>query len=273
MCVNRIPFIKLLTWIGLALLTMACQAEAPKQVELIVPLSDMSGTNALWSLSPQRDKIGFRGQGRDRILFLTTGEQVEIQKACSNFDWLDNDHILCSGNSVFITNSRLEILLTAVTANEVEVEALLLTAKAIYRPESRAIGLSRDRHQSLILELRDEADTPQFYEIRDIADPDTVLRGHDVIMFPAETDQSTSPNGAYYYQEDGYRKGYSLRIYDAQTDTELVAVPGREPSSPEQYVIGGWAADSSGVYFQVTSGLFADGKWLDKHGINKLQLP
>jgi hypothetical protein len=81
-------------------------------------------------------------------------------------------------------------------------------------------------------------------------DLDTVLKGYNtyvtIPMFPevGYSEKMYSPNGAYYYKVN-IRNGYILTIYDVVNDTKLAEVKGQniEP--------GGWAADNSGVYFQI----------------------
>ncbi len=65
-----------------------------------------------------------------------------------------------------------------------------------------------------------------------------------------------SPNGRYYYLVD--LAGFSLTIYDAETDQQLSQFHlGSYPTNYSFSRAGGWASDSSGVYFQTAqTGLF-----------------
>lgn len=132
---------------------------------------------------------------------------------------------------------------------------MLEQAKIVYRLQPFATGPD----SLLILDTNLQANTPQYYHLTGIENLDEVLKNYDYTPIPLYGQYSEllkkvySPNKKYYYLfQDG------LGIYDATNDQLLAEV--KPPSDYKIYFLiggsypnqsGGWAADSSGVYFQI----------------------
>ena len=83
-------------------------------------------------------------------------------------------------------------------------------------------------------------------------DIDTTLKGYtyttiSTFSLTGSYDKFYSPDKRYYFQFK--RKGIRLSIYDATTDQKIVEYPPNDDYGHE-IEVGGWAWDSSGVYFK-----------------------
>lgn len=236
---------------------------------------------ASWYLSPSGDKLLYSPRAHPEHLtvrFLATSQEVIIGD-CPRFGfvWLDDETVYCyemqganhSGEEPYdipvaaishisaSTDTFPKIPIQTVTADQVELDALVKHATAVYRLQPSFSGLS---NSLLILDIKSQENTKQYYHLTGIENLDEVLKSYDYPPIPlymtmgdTSSNKVYSPNQAFYFVLGG-----SLRIYDA-TNNNLVA----EFKPPADWVSyfqlggsypnksGGWAADSSGVYFQI----------------------
>ncbi|RME56448.1 hypothetical protein D6779_10620 [Candidatus Parcubacteria bacterium] len=221
----------------------------------------------LWFLSPVGDKLLYnttssRGQAIVRVL--TTDQELAV-KGCSLFSWLDNEHIYCydfyDGDyepfivAVDVSSNADDFqksLIKEITAEQVDLDKLLEQAKVIYR-------LSASTQPDMLLIL-DTENASQYYHVTGVNNLDQVLENHtyETISLSGRSTRRSgkvySPNGRYYYLLQK-----NLGIYDAITN-QLLA----EFKPPPKYIswfrfggfspnkTEGWAADNSGVYFQIS---------------------
>lgn len=221
-----------------------------------------------WYLSPVGDKLLYNTRaepGHAKVRFLATGQDATITD-CPWFSWLNDEAIYCydyqepqdipvaaidhiSANA----GAFSKISIKALTTDQAQLDTLLEQAKAIYRLHPFAGA------DSLLIDTELQKNTKLYYHITGIKDLDKVLKKyHSTTIFLAgnfvdSAKKIYSPNGKYYYLlQDG------LRIYDEASDrlvTEFkpqfdyksyFQIPSSYPTKS-----AGWAADSSGVYFQI----------------------
>lgn len=220
-----------------------------------------------WFLSPSGDKLLYNTREEpERLIvrFLATGQDVTIA-TCPWFIWLDDETVYCyeyqSPHDIpvaIISNISAsadgfpKIPVKAVTTDQVELDTLLKQAKAIYQLQNVSDSL-------LILDTRLQENTRQYYHLIGVENLDEVLKNYHYTPIPLygiggeSFKKIYSPNKAYYsLLKDG------LGIYDATNDRLLTEV--KLPTDRESFIqiggfypnqSGGWAADSSGVYFQI----------------------
>lgn len=234
-----------------------------------------------WFLSPSGDKLLYDSNtmttvNQAFVRFLVTGQDVTIVD-CPLFRWLDDESVYCYDyqNSRNIPSSVIsnisapadafsKISIKAVTTGQVELDLLLKQAKAIYRLQYSAPQYGPD--VLLVLDVASQTNTPQYYHLTGIENLDEVLKNYNYTPIPLyemggkSLEKVYSPNKTYYslLLQNG------LGIYDATNDRLLAEV--KRPSDRESVFqiggtfpnkSGGWASDSSGIYFQIrhTGGL------------------
>lgn len=277
-----------LVFIGLALgfFWLATGCNSTSYVQDIIP-AEVDPPR--WYLSPAGDKLLYNTRAESEhaiIRFLATGQEVTIA-ACPWFSWLDDETVYCYdyqepqdipvaviGNISANAGAFSRTSIKAVTADQAQLDTWLDQAKAIYRlhPFSGS--------DSLLVDTELQKNTKLYYHISSIKDLDKVLKKyHSTTIFLSgsfvdSANKIHSPNGKYYYLLQD-----SLRIYDEASDRLLTEfkpqfdyksyfqIPGSYPTKSE-----GWAADSSGVYFQIyhSSGF---GPRLPVRPIQKLCVP
>ncbi len=223
----------------------------PANVEVIVPENE--GVSS-WLLSPEGDKIAYRS-GVDNtstifLLFPATQQKYNLGR-CSIFIWLNNATLYCLSEASIIVSRDADNVVTVplkvVKASEVDLARLLKEAGTIYRFES----------ENNILLLRDGVDwlkPNKNYLVEGVENIDAVLQGHTAITIPGAQpvgfpeEQVYSPDGRYYYNLNINQ--YGLIIYDATKDSKVTEFI---QENLESIILGGWAANSSGVYFEVVS--------------------
>ena len=239
---------------------------------------------SFWYLSPSGDKLLYITGTGLLVRFLTTNQDITIGD-CPWFRWLDNETVYCFDykGSRDIPDSVIshisgpadafqKIPVKALVADQVELDTLLKQAKAIYSlqlsyPQTEPASL-------LILGVTSPANALQYYHLTGIENLDEVLKNYhytSVLLLDAENEllkKRYSPNKAYYALFRGglyspskayyYLPQDSFGIYDATNDQLLAEVKlstdreyffligGSQPNQSE-----GWAADSSGIYFQI----------------------
>ncbi|NJO00174.1 MAG: hypothetical protein HC875_41705, partial [Anaerolineales bacterium] len=169
--------------------------------------------------------------------------------------------LLCS-KVIIDTDDYSEISYRVLNVSEVNWEQLLEKAGTIYA--------YKDKFSFIFILAQDYKHNPdQNYLIEDIKNVDEVLQGYHykAVIYPDYyhprwNEKIYSPNGIYYY----IFSGSVITIYEAKDDKQLSQTPVTD-SSPNK--IGGWASDSSGVYFEYTAG----GIWGAQYPLQKLIVP
>lgn len=251
--------------IGLLLFVMGCNANNPRVVipaekDVIHWYLSPSGDKLLYDVNATRDTYG-----QAFIRFLATDRDMLIPN-CPQFRWLDNDTVYCFkdtdepvaviGQVLAESDTFSEAPIKLVTSDQDELKSLLMQATAIYRsPQYRSSG-----NVSLLLSIEKRENKVWYYHITEVQNSDELLKSHEdktTSLFSYEeglSGKNYSPDKAYYYsvQQDG------MKVYDASND-RLLATVKRPTNRKTRFSIGGggsnqtqgWAADSSGVYFQL----------------------
>ena len=244
----------------------------PDNVEVVVPQSEgLSG----WRLSPAGDKIVYTSHIdqviKPILLFPATSAKHNLG-TCKGFTWLNDQTLFCSLSSRLVVAPDNEnvasIALKKVKSSEVNLSELLQSAGKIYRFERPSLA------QTLLLQdMAYPPDPDKNYLIEEVADMDTMLQAYPVTTIPKPVPvggtekEIYSPDGRYYYNFNVTENG--LFVYDSVNENQLAKF---KQDSQEYLTIGGWAADSSGVYFDVgTMGMFVDTEKLDQ--VLKLKVP
>lgn len=264
----------LLCWIFLTFLISSCRPLASTSVEIVVSRHENPDN---WALSPKGNRIIYES-GSAFLISLLSKQKYEID-ACSGFNWLDNTNLYCTvggGNPSIVviddmlsTGDFLRIPLTTVKVQEVDLGKILEEAGIIYKSE-------RPSNSFLILDADYKLNPNKNYLITEVEDVNATLQEYTYITIPPlhpyiELGQNIySPNEDYYYRLDGESDEQVLAIYDAISDDKLVEFQ-LEPDASEYFEFGGWAADSSGVYFRVRRRGF--GEALSPRIIRKLKTP
>ena len=258
------------------LLTQICRLIPPPQVQNVVSEGELSGSD--WNLSPDGDRMFYDsragGKVANVVMFLPTKQKQVIDRfaneGCSGL-WLDNTNLYC-GSYIFATDDFTTIPLKNLDAADVSLE-LLSQAEVIY------LHLKDNKLLTNVLIVTADDykhNLEQNFQITNITDTEHILTGYEYVTFPVphefernEVDKKIySPNGLYYYVHSF--PGH-LVIYDAKTDEQLSEFQGKDALS--FIYVGGWAWDSSGVYFEVSLGGFLPFWKTDIGGINKLKVP
>ncbi len=201
-----------------------------------------------WSLSPRADKIIFRSEGNYILMFLAT-EQRHIFKGnkCAGYFWLDNKILICP-NLIIDTDDFSETPYGVLNASEANWETVLADAETIYTYKNESGFI-------FVLATDYKNNPSRNYWVKEVKNVDEVLQGHNyvTVVYPnydsfLSSEKIFSPNGAYYYLLKGTGEGFAITIYDANDNRKLSQTPEEDVL---RYRIGGWAGDSSGVYFQL----------------------
>jgi hypothetical protein len=230
-------------------------------VETVLSTRELRGG---WLLSPGGDKILYRSERQNVLMFLPTKQKNNIE-SCSGYTWLNNTNLVCS---LFIidTDDMVKVSIQNVKASEVNLDALLIEAGTIYKLEQYS--------DIVLLSANYKQNPDKNYWINEVKNTDQVLQGHSYVSVPPINynprrggEKIYSPDRAYYYLFEGDTQGAFITIYDA-TNGELLS---QSPRDGRLYQIGGWAADNSGVYFQlIPSGL---GMFSNRSPLYKLRVP
>ncbi|RMG28445.1 MAG: hypothetical protein D6732_18850 [Methanobacteriota archaeon] len=237
---------------GCALPFSFSQEEKNPNVEIVVPESENIRLGG-WTLSPGGDKLIYMSRIQDAI-YLVDLESKEKQEFnfCGPAIWLDNTRVLCKYESenafVLDIDDFTKIQLTKMEESAIpNLAELLQTATAIYKYEE---GYAVDEHFFYLL---NESLQQNYLVIAESVDE--VLEDYDYSVIPRQDhsvvgrQQTVVPSfdGKHYFEYNLY----ILAIYDSATQKVLVEYDFLGKGTLE---IGGWAADSSGVYFQPIRG-------------------
>ncbi|GAB4442461.1 MAG: hypothetical protein Kow0031_24600 [Anaerolineae bacterium] len=258
--VSEMRFIKsgTLKMFFLMLLT-GCQVFGSNNIDVIVSEDNLRS----WELSPTGDKIIYDNYEDNFLLDPLTGQTRKID--CS-LRWLDNTHLSCgrSGRlSILDITNDIEIPLTKVNYSEIDLEKILQEVEQIYYPEWLT-----DTIYVLHTDYRNNLD--KNYLITGVNAPTEILSGYVYTFIPSRQplnkleSQVMSPNKHYYYSSTGE----SLIIFSAENNAELVQFMA---DTAEFIEVGGWAFDSSGVYFRLR-GVGSHDSFVDSE-IRKLTVP
>jgi hypothetical protein len=219
-----------------------------KGIETVLSEAETRGG---WSLSPGAEKIMFRS-GENYVLMSPTTNLRHVFKGdkCSpsngGYRWLDDKILLCS-NLIIDTDDLSETAYTVLNASEVNWEILLEDAETIYAHKSESGFV-------FVLAQDYKHNPDKNYLITEVKNIDKILQDYPYVpvlypdyYHPQWNEKIYSPNEAYYY----IFNGSVITIYEAKDDKKLSQTPATD-ATPNK--IGGWAKDSSGVYFQYTAG-------------------
>ena len=259
----------------LSLLFFGCglpvsQGEKNPNVEVVVPESEDIRLGG-WVLSPGGDRLIYMLQVQD-ISYLLNLKSKEKQdfSFCGPAIWLDDTYVLCKyeNENTFVLNidDFTQIPLLKMEASVIpDLDELLQTATVIYKYEKE---YNRDSFYLLNVALQ------QNYEVI-TENVDEVLQGYDYKIIPVgrviSGGEQYSPDTKYYFliHEEYTGQGFIifLTIYSSNTKEKLA-----EYEHPAGLLeVGGWATDSSGVYFQPVRGGGMAG--LKPGAILKLKVP
>jgi hypothetical protein len=254
----------------LIILTTGCSKNEQVSSSYVQDVVPEQQNPALWFLSPSGDKLFYNtesGRNQATVRFLATSQEFTIAD-CPRFSWLDNESVYCYDfhNHHYVPSQIIDNIssntdafqktsIKAITAEQIELDMMLKQAKSLYRLQT---SLTQP-DSLLVLDKEPQENAKQYYHITGIENLDKVLKNYTYTPIPldgsfAESSKKIySPNGEYYYLLQD-----SLGIYDAASDRLLAEF--KQPSDYESFFeIGGffpnksegWAADSSGIYFQI----------------------
>lgn len=229
--------------------TLPTRGPLPNNVEVII--SD-EGLNS-WSLSPGGDKIIYETTD-DFLLFPATQHKQRLSN-CRHQIWLDNDTLYCRDSSLIEIDNEIgemtAVPVHKVKASDVDLGTLLQQAGSIYKFSSNS-----DLSQSLLLrDVANPLDLDKHYLVDNIENVDTVSQAYAPITLPLPLPNYNkkifSPNGMYYYEyNDRAHRGIFLTIYNTSTNDKVSEFVEEGNVSLR---VSGWAADNSGVYFEMVS--------------------
>lgn len=229
--------------IFLAVVLGACQLLPSANVETVVKGKGIR----YWELSPDGTGLVYGGSQEDEnfLIELSTHKKQKID--CS-LQWVSEKTLMCFWHDrtilldrdTFVEIGVLEkIDIKALSATE--LINLLTDAGKILRSETGFIYLLNSNGNN--------------YVLAGVEDLDKTLQGYIYTVFPARPycpqealdEQSISPNGEYYYTLVDKVTKEILTIEN--TNNEQVAM--FTTGEAEFIECGGWAGDSSGVFFRV----------------------
>jgi len=250
----------------LAVILGACQLLSLANVETIVNEPGMR----YWELSPAGTGLVYGGSKEDENFLLELSNRRKQEIDCS-LNWLDDEILLCRrydrmtvlNRSLFIESDPLKkVDIKALSVSD--LSDLLAKAGKIFRPSKGNTGYI------YILDSKDEN-----YAITGVEDIDSILQNYTYASFPtrfgcpqeALDENSISPNGEYYYTVIRQKQSI-LTIAKVANNEKLSSFTTEEAKA---IVCGGWASDSSGVFFRVHGTGFYSG-WASPK-IQKLKVP
>lgn len=231
-------------------------ASLPDNIEIVVPESEKPGN---WLLSPNGDKIVFGSFKDTRMAFMlfTETKQKHNLGDCTNYTWVDNMTLYCyDRSSIIVANNEVDSLaaisLKKVKATDIDLASLLQRAGAIYGFECSNLSSN--------LWLRDVVSSSgdsQNYLVEGIESITEILQAYrfDTVScikpVGGPVEKVHSPDSRYYFNVVLTANNQAaLTVYEATSDKEVAEFVTNEL---ESIILGGWAADNSGVYFQVVS--------------------
>ncbi len=251
--------------------------DVPSNVEVIVPKQENVRD---WALSPEGDKIIYSRSSAPRyvLLFPMTKQQHTFDR-CGSFKWIDNIRLLCQTETqqfVLNTNDFSEIALQQVSGQSVDIQQLLNKGQIFWDKNEKDViyVLNADRGDETKNYCIVASNVDNLLEERKFT---TILPNYDfsplLVDDPVTKNEPvSSPDGSYYYviktrQVPAPEPSGFLEIHRNSDDEILVEVSVQRLPFLE---VGGWAADSSGVYFAVhPGGMFGD----PRISIKKLKIP
>ncbi len=250
----------------LAIILGACQLLPPANVETIVNEPGMR----YWELSPDGTGLVYGGSKADEN-FLVELSNHRKQKIDCSLDWLNDETLLCRrhnrmtvlARTLFVESDPLKKV-DIKTLSNTDLSDLLARARKIFRPSKSNAGYI------YILDSNSEN-----YVITGVEDLDSILQDYTYASFPtrfgcpqeALDEKSISPDGEYYYTVIRQRQSI-LTIAKVADNEKLSSFTTEEAKA---IVCGGWASDSSGVFFRVHGTGFNSG-WASPK-IQKLKVP
>jgi len=209
-------------------------------VETVLSTQELRGG---WLLSPRGDKILYRTEVHNVLMILSTKQKNNVDD-CLGYTWLDNMILVCSA-FIIDTDDMAKVPIKSVKASEVNLDKLLMEAGKIYKLEQYNF--------IVVLDANYKYSPDKNYWVTEVENIDQVLQGHSYVSVPPVDynprpgEKIYSPNRASYYLYGGDAEGAVITIYDATNGKQLA----QTPPDRRLYQIGGWAGDSSGVYYQL----------------------
>jgi hypothetical protein len=246
--------------LALALLVFGCALpfEWPNpNLEVIIPKEE---NMTAWMLSPQGDKIVYWVSGSSNPFLLTpaTQQRQELNISYCDFGWLDDNLLWCINENeqafVIPTDDFGTIPLQQAEAQQADLAALLKD-KIVYKLD---YGYGEKKQALLVLDTDYKLHPEENYLIP-IKDTDPVWQEDYPVMshFSYRTsiplgEKVYSPDKVFYFTViNGEDNNQFVTIYKTATNEKLSEFSEGDPNDIE---FGGWADDSSGVYFMVAPG-------------------
>lgn len=249
----------------------------PKSVQIVVPEESQP---IVWFMSPEGDQIIYDSMSSDiggpRLLSLKNKQQFLVGN-CDRFQWLDNTTLICfeyrknEWSLVNITDWQSTEQTSRKYLDEVNIEQFLRAEDfndtlKIYRLQQLRVDVSDNL---LIMEPGNNHNTG--YVVTGIENVDKLLEDVNYISLnlynieQVKSEDIYSPNGEYYYRLDRNK----LAIYDRTGELLSEFDLGDQGDYTQSFEIGGWAADSSGVFFKFPTQTGLSG-WYNREPIRKL---
>lgn len=235
-------------WFLLVIVISGCSLSSTN-VETVVAEQDIR----YWGLSPDGYGLIYGGaRNKDNYLIdLSSGEKQEID--CS-LRWLNDEMLLCSRYNheigLQITTLDRDVFIESGPFNEVDINTLsdadlnnlLENAKDIYRrPEGYIYLFGSDNENYVIVGVGNIEGVPGNYTYKSFSERQPYCPQK------ALDEGSISPDGTYYYTTMRQSKSV-LSIFSTNDNEKVVSFTTGEAEFIE---CGGWAGDSSGVFFRV----------------------
>jgi hypothetical protein len=271
MKIPKLGFIKI-NILVLVVLVFGCALpfEWPNpNLEVIVPKEEVMDA---WVLSLEGDKIVYSDSQSSFLLIPATQQKYDLNVLCYYFGWLDDTTLWCINQHdqalVISIDDFMTIPLQQIEAQQANL-AVLLEDKMVYKLD---YGYGKKKQALLVLDTDYRLHPNENYLIP-VKDADPIWQeDYPAMYFPYKTPVPTgekvySPDKAFYFITFKEDNKQFITIYEANTDKKLAEYSEGEPNLVE---FGGWADDSSGVYFGVfPGGMYGDGR----QAFYKLKVP
>lgn len=248
----------------------------PQPAEVIVPVDESPDS---WFVSPSGDKLIYISRGTTKLLFPSANQKYHVGD-CDLFQWINDTTLICftwhQDNWSLVNIAELQSTgqltqsyLKKISIGEFQSSRHSTGDETIYLLSPY---FARDASMLLVIPADENKNIEKAYLVTEIRNLDSIAnveyKGLDLLpKSQVTTDKIYSPNGEFYYRLDLNK----LAIYDQSNELLSEFEIKYEPSKlTQEFEIGGWAADSSGVYFKLPSG---GGLWPTQEPIRKLIVP
>lgn len=220
---------------------------------------------AVWSLSPEKDKLVYQTQHRTVVNNLLTDEQLTVTDCIGRAHWLDNNRLVCN-NLLIDANNQQITPIKLVTPSQVDLEYFQKIGGVAYTdPKYGNISVilanyyQSSPNNNYLIYGYGELDQKQSYEEL----VELFITSSNLITMPERSSyfmrdgQSVySPDGTYYFQT----RGPGLLVSDANTHrivrsywswASIFPPGGFLLGARSCYYDASWEAASRAIYFQI----------------------